>query len=99
MTCNCMETVLENAQKKVLDKAPNHLPDTFKVRWKNSFFVLGGHKTREAVALPVNVKYRQVKNSGEPYKNITSDTINVFMSYCPFCGESLDEGEDGDLHE
>jgi len=93
MSCKCMSEVLEKAKANILGQLPKHRPDSFLAEWENEFFTLGGEAgLNHSVGLPIAVTYHRLKNNGQPYSHTTKVSINVFMSYCPFCGESQDDG-------
>lgn len=41
------------------------------------------------VVIPFRFAYTRRKNSGEPEKKITNDSINITPKFCPFCGEAI----------
>lgn len=94
MTCNCIDTVLAEAKKEALRVAPEHDPETFNADWDNKFFMVGGNgkPSRHGIGLPVKIEYRRLKTNRQPYQSMTIKRLQVFMSFCPFCGAELDDG-------
>lgn len=91
MSCNCFDISLGNAEEHAKAKLPKHRPETLRVRWVNGGFA--GATLRPVVTLPIAVSFRAIRTNGEPYKNTTHKELNMAMSYCPFCGESLQPDE------
>ncbi len=87
--CNCMNETLKAVTAEVEPKLPAHKPGTLKIQWENKVFRLDGKGND--VMLPVSIKYRRTKSSGDEYKNTTHDSISMAMTYCPFCGENFDK--------
>ncbi len=83
--CDCLKTVLEKIEGNL--KPKGEVLD-FKIRWKGQVLRFDGGCP---VGLYVESEYRNIKNNGTPYKNLTKSEKFVAMSFCPFCGESLKE--------
>lgn len=85
--CNCQNEVLERVSNKIKsDLLPkNTIPETVVIEWENRAFTSKGMQ----IGLPVRYEYQKEKSNGEPYKNKNSDKVNLFMTYCPFCGEKF----------
>lgn len=98
MNCNCMSKVLEKAKAKIISQLPKHDPESLSVDWANGLYGLGGKAgLTYSVGLPIAIKYRRLKNNGQPYSNATKNDVNIFMSFCPFCGEPQDDGGEQDV--
>ena len=85
--CNCLDETLNQISKKVKETIPLKAID-YKCDWKGKVFRFDGGC---GVGLYVDYEYRNVKTNGEPYKNKNKDSSFVAMSFCPFCGESLEK--------
>lgn len=90
--CNCMDEMLQMATERVKPNLPEHNPATLKFEWQNKMIRLDGSKN--TVMLPISIQYRRTKAGGSEYKNTTKDTINMAMTYCPFCGVEIEKEGD-----
>jgi len=91
MQCNCFETVLENVSKVL--KPKKEVLD-FKCDWKGQVLRFDGGC---GVGLYVEKEYRSIKKDGTPFANKTKDEHFIALSFCPFCGKSLKEEEEGKI--
>jgi hypothetical protein len=83
--------MLEKVKEATRPNLPKKLVEgSLEFAWANKFIRLDD--SNSSVMLPVNVKYRKEKSNGEPHKNFNSDSINIAMTYCPFCGAKFNEG-------
>jgi hypothetical protein len=87
--CNCFEKTKEKIIDKIISKAPDHTE--FSGDWENKVFFFGDNPPCVPVVVPFKYSLRQIKTNGEPYRNMTSDVMNVTMSFCPFCGQKTTE--------
>lgn len=87
--CNCFEETKSKMTEHVKKQIGEHTE--LKTGFKNRVFFFGENKPSIPVVLPFNVKYREVKKNGEPFKKLTDGSFNITMNYCPFCGKSTKE--------
>lgn len=94
--CGCFDQLLSNAKEKLLQGVKGEfVVGSAKVQWANEQYIIRERLTT-AVVLPINTEIRRVRTNGEPYKNLTKETYNVLMDYCPFCGEKKEEEKDSE---
>ena len=43
------------------------------------------------IAMPFIFQYIKQKKNGEPERNVTTNTINIYPTFCPFCGKKYPE--------
>lgn len=86
--CNCATTVLESVEKHVLTSAGEIVPDSLTGDFVNKVLRFDGKKNN--IMVPTKFSYTRITDKGVPYKKQTHETINISMSYCPFCGASYD---------
>jgi len=91
MNCDCLETVLDRVKGHILERLPKHEPESVRINWENRSLRLD--TGRFHVPLLISVKYRRLKNSGEPYSKFTNESTSIAMSFCPFCGKSTKQEE------
>ncbi|MBB5320444.1 hypothetical protein [Marinobacter oulmenensis] len=89
--CKCFDEVLAKVANKLRGRIPESESASFKADWQNKTIVFGEEELTTKIGLPISYEFQKIKKSGEPHKNLTKDSINVFMNYCPFCGTSLKE--------
>lgn len=89
MSCNCFEDLKKRIEGKIKESLSEHTE--FKGSWKNTVYFFGKNPPTIPVVIPYEYSYRSIKTSGEPYKNKTTTTMSVTMTYCPFCGESTEK--------
>ena len=87
--CKCFDEILEKVTENLKGQLPEREAASFDAEWQNKSIVLGEKELTTRIGLPISYEFQKIKKSGEPYKNLTKDSIKVMMSYCPFCGESL----------
>lgn len=83
--CDCINNTVEKIKNHVSNQAGEIAKDSLRVKFRNCVNALPD--LREVLSFPVDIAYRRVKNSGEPYKNMTRDSVLLKASFCPFCGE------------
>lgn len=91
--CDCVKAI----EKKVMDRVEQQLEShnesydeqSVSVRFRNRTYEVPG--LTPSITIPVDIKYRRIKGSGEPYKNQTKDSVVIKPSFCPFCGESVEK--------
>lgn len=93
MSCKCFDEVLEKATKMIADQAPRHDPATLQGSWAHEVFVLGG-LPKQRIALPIDFRYRRMTKENRRYAQDTKEQINIFMSFCPFCGKSMEDQDE-----
>ena len=93
--CDCFTKTLERVGEKLKAQIPEKEAATLNAEWQNAALIFEGNTMVMKVSVPVAYNYQKFKKSGEPHKNVTKDTINILMNYCPFCGGGLklDEGK------
>ncbi|WP_139203154.1 hypothetical protein [Amphritea atlantica] len=84
-----MNDTLEIAQQHIKKDLPKHDPASVKIEWAGKIFRLEGNQNNNVV-LPIDIRYRALKNDDTPYKNITRTGTSMAMNYCPFCGEKFE---------
>jgi len=82
--CNCFDEIKGKADKAIREQLPDGATD-IDVSWKPGVFIFSGGD-RSPVPLELEVSYRKVKANGDPFKNVTRESVNILMKHCPFCG-------------
>ncbi len=85
--CNCIKETTEKLQSQLKesvekDKTVNEWID--KGNYQNKSLSFNGKPTR--IVMPFVIQYRRQKVNGEPERKITTEHVNIFPSFCPFCG-------------
>lgn len=84
--CNCINDKLEKTKVRIIQELPECADkSTFRASFLNE--VPRFNSKKPDVSLVVGYQYYKNKNDGARYKQITKGTVNLAMSYCPFCGE------------
>ena len=84
--CNCLNETLTEVMGKVADSlSENADKSTLKVEYKNRFLRFDGKENN--VMIGISFDYYKVKKDTTHAKNKTKGSINLAMSYCPFCGD------------
>ncbi|HCP22321.1 hypothetical protein [Spongiibacter sp.] len=91
--CKCFDEVLGKVTDNLKGQLPENEAASFEAEWQNKSIVLGEKELTTKIGLPISYEFQKIKKSGEPYKNLTKDSIKVMMIYCPFCGESLKKSD------
>lgn len=84
--CNCIEEITDATRQRIKDEIKEPVAEW---RDQGSFmyqifsFDLKGPR----ISLPFVVEYYRRKKNGEPETKITNKHLNIYPSYCPFCGE------------
>jgi len=92
--CDCLKTFLAKITENLKGQLSEKESATFRAEWQNAALIFEGNAMVMKVSVPVAYNYQRFKKSGEPHKNLTRDTVNMLMSYCPFCGCSLKSDEE-----
>lgn len=87
--CKCFDEILAKVTENLKGQVPESERESFEASWENQAIVVTDDALVTKIGLPVRYEYRRVKKSGEPYKAATKGSVNMMMSYCPFCGTSL----------
>lgn len=88
--CNCHDEMLEKVSKKLRDDGviPEASIDV-DIKWSGKLYRLDGNNS-DPVPPRINFEYRNLKNDGTPYKNLTKSQMYICGSYCTFCGNKFD---------
>ena len=87
MSCNCLSTVLNEAKQRATQYLVNPAPASVSASWVNAFNTLQKSNASDLlIGLPVKLDCTFAEGSSSSF------THQVFMSFCPFCGESMDSG-------
>jgi len=87
--CECFTKTLKRVNEKLKAQLFEKEAATLNAEWQNAAIIFEENTVVMNVSVPVSYNYQKFKKSGEPHKNVTKDTINILMSYCPFCGGNL----------
>ena len=82
--CECFKKITDLMESRLDGK------NEVRVRWQNQTMFFDG-KDHAPTTLKVETEYRAVKVNGQPYRNLTKDSISVILKYCPLCGERIEE--------
>ncbi len=83
--CDCFDRILKEIKPRL---KPKQEVIEFKINWKGQVMRFDGGC---GIGLYVETEFRHVKTDGTPYKNLTKKENFIALSYCPFCGESLEK--------
>lgn len=90
--CDCKKQILAKIRADQSTRLPAHDPKTLRVGFENQMIRFDG--SENDVSVPVQVSYRKLKSDGTPHKSDKRDTLSMFMSHCPFCGQKYPEKEE-----
>ena len=93
MSCTCFDDTIKEITDLVKDKIGEHTE--LEVNWKNRVFFFGENPPSIPVVIPIEYSYRSIRTNGEPYKNKTTGTTSLTMSFCPICGKPTREKNNG----
>lgn len=85
-SCNCFEDSLAKVKELAIKSIipDNASADSLEVEWQNKVLRLDGGKND--VMLKIDCEYQQIKKDKTPYRNKTTKTISISMTFCPMCG-------------
>lgn len=89
--CDCLEKTTKSLREKIkTDVEREHKVNEWiePGKYQNKGFSLSGGPS--TIGMPFTVEYRQQKTNGEPAKNVTKKEVNVYPTFCPFCGVKID---------
>lgn len=90
--CNCLKEVsakMETHQKKQIGMEKVYSFENIGFDHQSLIFGSDSGFTGMAIGLPFTIEYWAKKKDGSKATRLTKDTVKVFMTYCPFCGEKL----------
>lgn len=90
--CDCINETTAALQEKIVAdvEKKNKINEWLeKGKYQHKSFSMSGGPSK--IGMPVIVQYRIEKVNGEPAKNITTQHITVYPTYCPFCGVKYEE--------
>lgn len=90
--CDCISQTTHSLTDKLISKVETKVKVNEwidKGTYQNRSFSMKGGPTR--IGMSFVIQYRIEKTNGEPAKNITTENITIYPSFCPFCGEKYPE--------
>lgn len=85
--CNCINEAFDKIKSAIIEKLPDGVVDnTLSFEMAGHVFRLDG-SSNCLPAMTVNYEYKLIKRDGTVPKNLKKDSLSVFGSHCPFCGE------------
>ncbi|MFJ5428553.1 hypothetical protein ACIPUP_05265 [Pectobacterium actinidiae] len=96
MKCDCIKRIGNLMEERLSEGVPSdaEINRGFDTGWENTVFGLSDGKIH--VMMKYKLAYRATKKNGEPAKNLTRLEASVKMSFCPFCGQSIDDSSSKD---
>lgn len=89
--CTCLKDVAAKVGDKIKEEVMPRVYSFDDIGFDNTHLVSPDGEVRSAwitaIGLPFTVSFHAKKNNGERAANLSKKTANVFMTYCPFCGE------------
>lgn len=82
--CDCMQKFKDYYKKECKGIQDFEIEPFYEVPYS-----ITGNKVEIIYSLPMTISYREIKKSGEPYKNKTRIKSSYKMNYCPVCGKKL----------
>lgn len=86
--CNCIKETINAAQEKLVAQVEEkHTVSEWidKGSYSHQGLSLSGGPSK--IGMPFIIQYRRQKVNGQPEKNITTEHITMYPTYCPFCGK------------
>jgi hypothetical protein len=91
--CNCIKDVSEKLDAHLRAKVKPNDVDSFEHSgFDNECFMLNkSPNIGTAIGIPYSIGFYRKKKDGSRAQSLTKLKTNLFMSYCPMCGEKYPE--------
>lgn len=88
--CNCIKDVKDKLEAHLKEKIkPETVYSYDEIGFDNECFMLNNNSLGTSIGIPFSIQYFRKKKDGTKANNLTKVKINLFMTYCPMCGEKF----------
>lgn len=90
--CECMTKVVERAKEHIENSPREKGFKLIDIGWKDQGLILGS-PSRMSLYYEMKYEYTFTKSNGDT-SSPKSKSINIMLTFCPFCGEKIDKSND-----